>query len=115
MTKADTEVGKRQKGYPAKKQKGKKFHPRQDRVSLENEIIRLEDENRELKTLLEEEKQLRKEINETYQSEKVRIESTKKELAKIQSDFKTARITAITGFIIAIISLAFEFFRTIAT
>ena len=86
MAKADTEVGKRQRGYPAKKQKGKKYHPGQDRASLENEIIKLEDENRELKTLLEEERQLRKEINEAYQFEKTRIEPLKKENKSLKDE-----------------------------
>lgn len=110
MAKAEMEANKRRQGYPAKKQKGKKFHPEHNQTHLENEIIRLENENEELKESLGEKNQLCAELNEAYRSEKAINELNKKELEDVKKTIWTARITAVVGVILGLIGLALKFF-----
>ena len=105
MTKAEMEASKRRQGYPVKKQKGKKFRPEHDHTYLEDEIIRLENENKDLKEKLEEKNQLCTELNEAYHSEKAMNELKEKELDTVKKKIRTARAMAVIGVIMGLIGL----------
>lgn len=115
MTKVDTEVSKRRQGYPAKKPKKQKFYPEHNYTHLENEIIRLEDENKELKARLEEKSQLCAELTESYQTEKAMNELDKKTQKEIEGEIRVARIVAVAGIIFGIIALTLSLFLGRAT
>lgn len=108
MTKAEFDADRRRRSYPVKK-KGKKFNPGHDHITLENEIMKLENEKAELRARLEEKTQLCIDLENAIKSERAMTEMVQKELGERR---KTARITYVlsaVGVVIGIIGLVLCF------
>ena len=104
MAKSDFDADKRRQGYPAKK-KVKKFDPNRNHASLENEIMKLEEEKADLKVRLDEKTQLVFELENALKSERAMTEMTQEELKKIKEKALATRIMNMAGVVIGIIGI----------